>query len=313
MKTLRQIIQHVGENRDQAWALATLVETSGSTYRKQGARMLVDAGGHTIGVLSGGCLEDEIALRGRDIIAGAPPTLLAFDTRRLYGCDGKVRILIERVSSAGAGGNFLTQLGTRFERRRVSRLRTCYEGDALGTTLLGSDELVPERPGVFIHCVPLPVRLLLFGSGPEIAPVRQMANILGWIIHQFASASELPGDMQSDPQTAAIVMMHNFGRDLAVLDRLETLHLPYVGLLGPRKRHRQLLQELHAQRTLDPASLARLHAPAGLDLGSEAPEEIALSIVSEVSAVLADRHGGHLRERGTAIHLAMENKDEHVA
>jgi xanthine/CO dehydrogenase XdhC/CoxF family maturation factor len=101
--------------------------------------------------------------------------------------------------------------------------------------------------------------------------------------------------------------MHHFGRDLAVLDRVLPVQLPYVGLLGPRQRHRQLLRELHTHRALDPASLATLHAPAGLDLGSEAPEEIALAIVSEVSAVLADRHGGHLRERATAIHLAAEH------
>jgi len=50
--------------------------------------------------------------------------------------------------------------------------------------------------------------------------------------------------------------------------------------------------------------LGTLHSPAGLDIGSETPEEIGLAIASEVAAVLADRHGGHLRERATAIHLA---------
>ena len=99
MKSLRQIIQWVRGHRDQACALATLVETHGSTYRKPGARMLVDADGGSIGVLSGGCLEDEIIQRSRDIIAGAPPALLEFDTRRLYGCNGQVRIFVERVSS----------------------------------------------------------------------------------------------------------------------------------------------------------------------------------------------------------------------
>ena len=299
MKALRQIIQRVREDRDQTWALATLVETRGSTYRQPGARMLVDSDGGTIGVLSGGCLEDEIARRGREIIRGAEPALLAFDTRRLYGCEGQVRILVERVSPARDGGNFLTQLGAEIDRRQTCRLRTCYEGGALGTTLLAAAELVPERPGTFIHCVPL--------------PVRQFAQTLGWVIHHFTHASELPDDVQSDRQTAALVMTHNFGRDLVALDRLLPLQLPYVGLLGPRKRHRQLLEELASHRVLDPASLSTVHAPAGLDLGSEAPEEIALAIVSEVSAVLADRHGGHLRERATAIHFAVEDSAEHVA
>jgi xanthine/CO dehydrogenase XdhC/CoxF family maturation factor len=153
----------------------------------------------------------------------------------------------------------------------------------------------------------------MFGTGPEIAPLRQYAHVLGWVVHHFAYASELPDDLRSDPQTAALVMTHNFGRDLAALDRLLPLQLPYVGLLGPRKRHRELLQELHGHRIVDPASLARLHSPAGLDIGSEAPEEIALAIVSEVSAVLVDRHGGHLRERAMPIHLAVKESDQHVA
>ncbi len=97
-------------------------------------------------------------------------------------------------------------------------------------------------------------------------------------------------------------MTHNFGRDLAVLDRLLPLRLPYLGLLGPRKRHGELLAHYAGLRDLDPAWLAPLHAPAGLDIGSEAPEEIALSIISEIAAVLAGRTAGFLRDRATAIH-----------
>jgi xanthine dehydrogenase accessory factor len=217
------------------------------------------------------------------------------------------------VGPAGEDGNFLTDLGNALERRQPCRLRTCYEGEALGTTLLAPAELISKHPGTLIHCVPLPVRLLLFGTGPEIAPVRQFAHTLGWVVHHFARASDLPEDLQSDSQTAALVMTHHFGRDLAVLDRLLPLQLPYVGLLGPRKRHRQLLEELYSRREFNPASVSTIHAPAGLDLGSEAPEEIALSIVSEVSAVLANRHGGHLRERATGIHVVADECTANVA
>ena len=64
MKELQQIIRRVVENPSRPWALATLVETAGSTYRKRGARLLVDSDGGTLGVLSGGCLEEEIGLAG---------------------------------------------------------------------------------------------------------------------------------------------------------------------------------------------------------------------------------------------------------
>lgn len=306
MKALRKIIEHVREHRDQPWALATLVETRGSTYRKPGARMLVDVNAGTIGVLSGGCLEEEIARHGLTVIEGAPPLLLEFDARLLYGCDGLVRILLERVPPAGEKGNVLTDLGDRLDQRRDCRLSTCYEGTQLGTRLLQPTELIVDRQGTLLHHVPLPVRLLLFGTGPEIAPIRQLAQTLGWITQRFAHASELPDHVQSDSQTAALIMTHHFGRDLAILDRILPLQFPYVGLLGPRKRHRQLLAELFTHRSPDCGGLETLHAPAGLDLGSEAPEEIALSIVSEAAAVLAGRHGGHLRDRATSIHLGTE-------
>lgn len=133
-----------------------------------------------------------------------------------------------------------------------------------------------------------------------------LAQTMGWVVMAYAHPDELPDEVRGDSQTAALVMGHHFGRDLAALTRVLALGLPYIGLLGPRKRHRQMVAELYARQAPEAEALATIHAPAGLDLGSEAPEEIALSIVSEVAAVLAGRHGGHLRERSAPIHLAAE-------
>jgi xanthine/CO dehydrogenase XdhC/CoxF family maturation factor len=169
--------------------------------------------------------------------------------------------------------------------------------------LLTADALVAERRGVLIDTVPLPVRLLLFGTGPEIEPISQFAGNLGWVIERFGHPSELAEDFHPDSQTAALIMTHNFGRDLLALDRVLPLDLRYVGLLGPRKRHADLLGRLSEYRPLNvETGLKNLFAPAGLDVGSEAPEEIALAIVSEVAAVLSDRAGGFLRERKSDIH-----------
>jgi xanthine/CO dehydrogenase XdhC/CoxF family maturation factor len=112
----------------------------------------------------------------------------------------------------------------------------------------------------------------------------------------------LSDDFVFDDQTVALVMTHNFGRDLAALDRLIPARLPYIGLLGPRKRHAELLSQFQNYRELPPAWIGNLYAPAGLDIGSEAPEEIALSIVSEVATVLAKCRGGFLRDRLRSIH-----------
>jgi xanthine/CO dehydrogenase XdhC/CoxF family maturation factor len=303
VKALQQIIQRVAGNPSRPWVLATLVQTEGSTYRKPGARLLVDSDGGTLGVLSGGCLEDEIARSGQKVIDDASPVLLSFDTKLLYGCDGQLKILVEPLPAAGQNGNLITEIGRLLRNREVCRIRICFEGDAMGSDILPFDILVAEQRGIFIDTVPLPVRLLLFGTGPEIEPITQLADNLGWVVECFGHPSELAEDFRPDAQTAAVVMTHNFGRDLLALDRLLPLQLRYVGLLGPRKRHAELLARLSEYRPLDfDAGIRTLFAPAGLDIGSEAPEEIALSIVSEVAAVLSDRCGGFLRERRSDNH-----------
>jgi len=306
MKALEQIIRRVAENPSRPWSLATLVQTKGSTYRKAGARLLVDSEGSTLGVLSGGCLEEEIGRHGRNVIAGAAPVLLSFDTKRLYGCDGQLKILVEPLPAAEPFGNLITKIGRLLNDREVCRIRTCFEGGTLGSELLPPDVLLAERRGILIDTVPLPIRLLLFGTGPEIEPITQLAGNLGWTIECFGHPSELAADFRPDGQTAALVMTHNFGRDLLALDRLLPLPLRYVGLLGPRKRYAELLARLSEYRPLDFESGVRnLFAPAGLDIGSEAPEEIALSILSEVAAVLSGRCGGFLRERESDIHTTV--------
>jgi xanthine/CO dehydrogenase XdhC/CoxF family maturation factor len=303
VKALQQIIRRVAENPSRPWALATLVQTEGSTYRKPGARLLVDSEGSTLGVLSGGCLEEEIGRHGRNVIAGAAPVLLSFDTKRLYGCDGQLKILVEPLPAAEPFGNLITKIGRLLNDREVCRIRTCFEGGTLGSELLPPDVLLAERRGILIDTVPLPIRLLLFGTGPEIEPITQLAGNLGWVIECFGHPSELAADFRPDAQTAALVMNHNFGRDLLALDRLLPLSLRYIGLLGPRKRYAELLARLSEYRPLDfESDVGNLHAPAGLDTGSEAPEEIALSISSEIAAVLSDRRGGFLRERKNDIH-----------
>lgn len=303
MKALQQIIKCVAENPSQPWALATLVQTEGSTYRKPGARLLVEPDGRILGVLSGGCLEEEIGRYGQEVIVNGSPILVSFDTRRLYGCDGRLKILIEPLPAARETGNLITRIGDLLAQRDVCRVRTCFEGEPLASELVSADVLLPERCGVFVETLPLPIRLLLFGTGPEIEPLIQLAGNLGWVVEHFGHPSELGDDFQPDEQTAALVMNHNFGRDLLALDRLSPLQFRYVGLLGPRKRHAELLARLSEYRSVNfEAGIRNLYAPAGLDIGSEAPEEIALAIISEVAAVLSNRTGGFLRERRSDPH-----------
>src|SRR2546429_8820391 len=156
MKALEQIIKRIAENPSQPWALATLVQTEGSTYRKPGARLLVERNGKTLGVLSGGCLEEEIGRHGQEVIVKGSPILLSFDTRSLYGCDGRLKILIEPLPAAREAGNLIIKIGGLLAQRDVCRVRTWFEGEPLGSQLVPADVLLPERDGGFVATLPPP-------------------------------------------------------------------------------------------------------------------------------------------------------------
>ena len=104
-------------------------------------------------------------------------------------------------------------------------------------------------------------------------------------------------------EALAVVMTHRYVHDLPILSSLLTRPLAYLGLLGPRKRADKILHDMASGGfEVTPAMRARLHAPVGLDIGGDSPDEVALSIVAEIQAVLAGRDGKPLRERLRPIH-----------
>jgi xanthine/CO dehydrogenase XdhC/CoxF family maturation factor len=183
---------------------------------------------------------------------------------------------------------------------------------------------------VFMETLLPPVHLVVFGAGHDALPVVELARGLGWqtevvdpqarpVSHsRFAMADRVtlarPEDVAAQvritPRTLTLLMSHNFSHDLALLRFLLASPARYIGVMGPRKRTERMLSELAADDEafrLDEADIARLYSPAGLDIGANAPTEIALSIVAEMRAVLDGRRGGMLRERRGSIHGSSVN------
>jgi len=178
-------------------------------------------------------------------------------------------------------------------------------------------EVAGGRIDVFIEVVQPRVRLVVFGAGPDVLPIVALARMLSWhttVVDTSARVSsrerfsdadavllcraeDVMSQINLSERTSVVVMTHNYLHDVELLRQLLPLPLRYIGCLGPRQRTERLLTELSAH-----ASLPRLHAPVGLDIGAETAEEIALSIVSEIKAVLANRSGAQLRERVGSIH-----------
>lgn len=115
---------------------------------------------------------------------------------------------------------------------------------------------------------------------------------------------ELLEVVSPDERTAVVLMSHNYARDLAYLRSLTGAgQLGYLGLLGPGHRRDQLIGDLvEAEPLLPPWFDERVYGPAGIDLGGELPEQVALSIVAEVAAVFAGRPVPHLRDKPGSVH-----------
>jgi xanthine/CO dehydrogenase XdhC/CoxF family maturation factor len=290
VKELRDIIAEFERRRGEPLALATLVRARGSSYRRPGARMLIAADGSMVGSLSGGCLEEEVAVRAQEVISTGVPILLSFDTRLRYGCNGAIDVLLEKLPE-----DFLEEIAAASRARRTCLVAT----GSSGSRLLGS--LTDAPNDAFVQEIAPPLQLILIGDGPDSPALRAFAHALGWKLIEADEAAALPNEF--DERTAAIVKTHNYGRDYAALQKLLPAGLRYVALLGPRRRRDQLLHALIGDGV---EIRSALFAPAGLDIGAESPEEIALAMVTEIQAVFAGAEVESLRDRKAPIHLVRD-------
>jgi xanthine/CO dehydrogenase XdhC/CoxF family maturation factor len=98
-------------------------------------------------------------------------------------------------------------------------------------------------------------------------------------------------------------MSHNYEYDRDVLKKLLRSDAPYIGILGPRKRFDKMQAEFSKEGlSLSSKDTHRIHSPIGLDIGAEAPDEIAVSIIAEIQSKFANRSGGFLKYRTGPIH-----------
>jgi xanthine/CO dehydrogenase XdhC/CoxF family maturation factor len=195
-------------------------------------------------------------------------------------------------------------------------------GGAAGTQVFEADGAAVK---VFVETLLPPVPLVVFGAGQDALPVIELARGLGWQTEvvdpqarpvsrsRFAMADRVTlarpeavgAQVSITPRTLALLMSHNYSHDLELLRLLLASPARYIGVMGPRKRTERMLGELAAGDDafrLGEEDRERLYSPAGLDIGANAPAEIALSIVAEMRAVLDGRRGGMLRERRGSIH-----------
>ena len=247
-----------------------------------------------------------VTLFSRDLPAGQPGTCLLYAdgvVNTELPADWKDLVLADVKESAG---------------KRISGFKE-YTRD--GKTYNG-----------FIEFVPPPPALVIAGAGNDVLPLVEVAVLLGWhttvvdgrphyaTSRRFGKADrvlvarpdEVLRQLRTDPQTLFLLMTHNYNYDLALLRDLLTKKSPYIGILGPRKKLDRMFAELRAGgMVLDDDQLAAIHSPVGLDLGAETAEEIAVSIIAEIKAVLSGTGGGSLKEKRDPIHTRPAELSSH--
>lgn len=318
-------------------AMVTLTRTQGSTFRRAGARMLVHGDGRIVRGLSAGCPEQDIAARAREAIASGEPRVLRYDREHgqdvmiEMGCGGELEVLVEPLRSP-ADWQFAEHVERVLAARRSGCLATLFRIDGqqlshplywlrsesvlldeLGDTGLSAALAAgpPGRPGIvsltssrgvaelFVEPLLPPCSAVLIGANASAEALARTLKHLGWLVQAIDPRQIAPDRLAQhavlDTRSFAVVMTHNLEQDIAYLRALRDAPLAYLGAIGARRRAARLMEATG----LTPE---RLRAPAGLDIGSETPEEIALAIAAEMLAVANRTAGGPLSVTREPIH-----------
>jgi xanthine dehydrogenase accessory factor len=192
--------------------------------------------------------------------------------------------------------------GSRFtlSTEDLAKIRQALIDDRSGEIEIGNRRL-------FVHVHNPPARLMIVGAvhiSQSLAPMAVLAGYQVTVIdprRSFASELRFPGTdlrhdwpdealdaLKPDRRSAVVTLTHDPKLDDPALDSALRSPAFYIGALGSRKTHAARLERLTASGfTAD--DVARIHGPAGLDIGAKSPAEIAVSVMAQMTAALRQR------------------------
>ncbi|GAA4816068.1 XdhC family protein [Litoribaculum gwangyangense] len=317
--------------------LATVVALDGSSYRHPGVRMLLSSNGNMVGAVSGGCVEKEVWRRAQSVFENGKPKIMTYDGRYRLGCEGVLYILLEPFE---VSKEFENAFFNQIEKRTTFTINSYYKKqdecliDFSSTIVFENNERFTffekdknqktedETIQMFSQSLPPCFKLLIIGGEHDAVRLCKMAALLGWEVDVVTSIKDpkklldFPGAKTVtantpeafildglDKECAVVLMTHNYAQDLRYLLKLKDCKLPYIGILGSAKRRAQLQSDLFDYTSeFNDGFLDTIYSPAGLNLGAITPEEIALSIISEILSVIRNRKPISLKTISGKIH-----------
>lgn len=334
---LKEIIDQAIINQQKGLknVMASVVHLEGSSYRKPGVRMLISEDLSSVGAVSGGCVEKEIIHRSKSVFKTGKAKIITYDGRYRLGCEGTLYILIEPIFISD---KLKSAFDNALKNREQLLLESSYvlEDESTGDfktsvkfkneqeLFFGSDlnQKVEGSLLIFKQTLKPRFRLLLIGGEHDAVSLCKMASNLGWQIDVITSAKDsqnivdFPGaysvsgktpetvDFENiEDNTAVVIMNHSYVQDLKYVIELSKYNAKYIGILGSTQKRERLLNELFEYvPEVSEDYLDTLYMPAGLHIGSKTPEEIAISIISEIICVQKNKEQLSLRALSGKIH-----------
>jgi xanthine dehydrogenase accessory factor len=305
---LHELNESIGGREDVA--LATVIETWGSSPRPLGSKMLVTASGKMAGSVSNGCIEGAVFEEAQKVLKSGKPKIAAFgvtdDVAFEVGlaCGGHIEVFIQPLESSHR------QLVGMLNRNEPATLKTNLvsgEAEVIQGTPPGT-ELARREGDVFVEPFRRPAHLVIIGAIHIAIPLHRLARLMGYRVtvidarskfatqERFPDADELivawPDEAMAkipvDNSTYVVILTHDPKFDLPALRSVLRKPAGYIGAIGSRKTNQNRFDALRREGFTE-EELSRVHGPIGLDLGSRGAEETALGILAEVTAV---RFGG---------------------
>jgi xanthine dehydrogenase accessory factor len=299
-------------------AIATVVETWGSSPRPLGSKMVVTRSGKMAGSVSNGCIEGAVFEEAQKVLKSGTPKLAAFgvadDVAFEVGlaCGGHIEVFVQPLSEVHK------RLLASLEQNTAATLRTnLVTGDAqLSPGASAGSELARREGDWFVEPIRRPAHLVIVGGIHIAIPLHRLAKLMGYRVtvidarakfatkERFPEADELivgwPDDAMAkltlDPSTYVVILTHDPKFDLPALRSVLGKEVGYIGAIGSRKTNQNRFDALRAEGFTD-EQIARVHGPVGIDLGGRGAEETALGILAEITAVRFGGTGTFMREK----------------
>lgn len=276
------------------------------------------------GAISGGCVESEVVRQATTLFNGGPNLTFEYDGRYKLGCNGKLFILLELISSENF--NWLADLVESYQLSRTDfylGIFTCNGVDfsyfRFGNQIINNSYSAEEISEATEILVQPQNQMVIIGSEYDAILLAKFSSLAGFKtylvgkdIHQAnydfhvmnIEPSELIDKVPIDSNSAVVVMTHSFSRDLMFLKEVIKIKSGYIGVLGPSDRRDRIMNDLMELEGFDLLNFAdNLYAPIGLDIGASLPEEISIAILSEIISVFRKGNSQHLKDRQGSIHL----------